>query len=413
MALTIVSQLEKVIYIDLYYYKEYEILTDVFVCDVDGLINRIQVADDGYRRRIKKMVDTTYDGRNLNEIKSQLNKIPLDSKFVVLYGYFDEEFFLSSLKQEVYKLNNPKAYTSQFSQVYNLPSLYRTFTFDCSKEKRYIGERAVEERVCRFCGKKIPEISFSGSKSHAISEFLGNKNLICLEECNLCNSKFGKTIEPEFSKMLSPALSLFRVKGKKGYRKTRGKNFVIENRKPSDEKLFCLKFNFQGPVIDGVRHFDATSIKYIPQDVYKCLCKYVISLIDSKYISYFKKTINWINSSTRYCQLPKIAIRGSEIRQAPDLIVCIRKDNNYNIPYCIAILSACHEEYAFILPFCSQNMYSFTTLKKYMKFKEIINSLFPIKKWEFKDFSYSTKRPCPNSIDFKIEKGNEHYFDME
>ena len=165
MALTIVSQLEKVIYIDLYYYKEYEILRDVFVCDVDGLINRIQVADDGYRRRIKKMVDTTYDGRNLNEIESQLNKIPLDSKFVVLYGYFDEEFLLSSLKQEVYKLNNPKAYTSQFSQVYNLSSLYRTFTFNCSKEKRYIGERAVEERVCRFCGKKIPEVSFSGSKS--------------------------------------------------------------------------------------------------------------------------------------------------------------------------------------------------------------------------------------------------------
>ena len=413
MALTIVSQLEKVLYIDLYYYKEYEILTDVFVCDVDGLINRIQVADDGYRRRIKKMVDITFNGRILNKIKSQLYEIPLNSKFIVLHGYFDEEFFLSSLKQEVYKLNNLKAYISQFSQVYELFSSYRTFAFDCFGEKRYIGEKNIEERVCRFCGKKTPEVSFSGSKSHAISEFLGNKSLICLEECNSCNSKYGKTIEPEFSKMLSPALSLFCVKGKKGYRKTRGKNFVIENRKPSDENLLCLKFKFQGAVIDGVRHFDATSIKYIPQNVYKCFCKYVISLVDSKYIPYFKGTINWINAPTRYCKLPKIAISGSEIRQAPSLNVCIRKDNNYNIPYCIAILSVCHNRYTFILPFCDQDRYNFTTLKRYMKFKEIVRSLSPIQEWKFEDFSYSAKYPCPNSFDFKIEKGYEHYFGLE
>ena len=45
MALTVVSQLDKVIYIDLYYFEEYEILAGVFACDVECLINRIQVAD--------------------------------------------------------------------------------------------------------------------------------------------------------------------------------------------------------------------------------------------------------------------------------------------------------------------------------------------------------------------------------
>ena len=154
MALTIVSQLEKVLYIDLYYYKEYEILTDVFVCDVDGLINRIQVADDGYRRRIKKMVDITFNGRILNKIKSQLYEIPLNSKFIVLHGYFDEEFFLSSLKQEVYKLNNLKAYISQFSQVYELFSSYRTFAFDCFGEKRYIGEKILKKEFVDFVARK-------------------------------------------------------------------------------------------------------------------------------------------------------------------------------------------------------------------------------------------------------------------
>ena len=293
----------------------------VFACDVDCLINRIQVADEEYKARLKKMIEITFDGRRLNKIKSQLNEIPFNSKFLVLHGHFDEEYFLSELRREVYKLNNFKEYTSRLAQIYELFTQYRTFEFYGKGEKVYIGERDKEKRVCRFCGKRIPEVSFSGSKSHAISEFLGNKSLICLEECNTCNSKFGKTIEPAFSWMLSPMLSLLSIKGKNGYRKTRGKHFVIEHRKPSDVKLFYLKFESQGTVIDGVRRFDASSIKYIPQDVYKCLCKYVISLIDSKFLPYFQETINWINSTTRYCKLPKIAIASSNICQTPYMIL--------------------------------------------------------------------------------------------
>ena len=48
-----------------------------------------------------------------------------------------------------------------------------------------------------------------------------------------------------------------------------------------------------------------------------------------------------------------------------------------------------------------------------MKFKEIIRSSSPIKKWKFEDFSYSTKHPCPNSLSFKVEEGNEQYFGLE
>ncbi len=413
MALTVVSQLDKVIYIDLYYFEEYKILAGVFACDVDCLINRIQVADKEYKARLKKMIEITFDGRRLNNIKSQLNEIPFNSKFIVLHGYFDEEYFLSALKREVYKLNNFKAYTSQLSQIYELFTQYRTFEFYGKGEKVYIGERDKEKRVCRFCGKRIPEVSFSGSKSHAISEFLGNKTLICLEECNSCNSKFGRTIEPEFSRMISPALSILNIKGKKGYRKTRGKNFVMEHRKPSDENLFSLNFEYHGVVIDGVRHFDASSIKYVPQDVYKCLCKYVISLIDSKYLPYFQETINWINSPTRYCKLPKIAISMSGIYQAPYMKVYVRMDSNDDVPYCIAVLSACHEVYTFMVPFCNQDKHCFTTSKRYMKFKELVCSLSPIKKWKFEDFSYSTKRPCPNSFDFRVEDGCERYFGLE
>ena len=61
MALTVVSQLNKVIYIDLYYFEEYEILAGVFACDVDCLINRVQVADEEYKARLTRMIEITFD----------------------------------------------------------------------------------------------------------------------------------------------------------------------------------------------------------------------------------------------------------------------------------------------------------------------------------------------------------------
>lgn len=411
MGLTIVSLLEKVIYIDLYYKEEYDILAGAFVCDEKNVINRIQCADEQYRGRVGNIVNITFDGRLLHKIKSELLEIPLDSIFIVLIGSFDEDFFLLSLKKEIHKLNNINTCVSQFAQNYDLSSMYDNFKFCGYGEKEFIGERKVEERICRFCGKMMPEVLFSGNRSHAISEFLGNKRFFCLEECKACNSRFGSTIEQEFSKMLSPALTLFLVKGKKGYRKTKGKNFVIEPRIPNNGDEFYLKFeareNHSISEIDGYIQFDATSIKYIPQDVYKCLCKYVISLIDSKYLLCFQDTIKWINSPTRYIKLPKVAISSANPNRFPYMTICMRSSNNYNIPYCIATLTICGVMYAFIVPFCVKNRYSFTTMKKFIKFKEIVRSEFYTQKWEFRDFSYSTKRPCPGSFELKF---NEDYY---
>ena len=411
MGLTIVSQLDKVIYIDLYYEDEYDIVAGAFVCDENNVINRIQCANEEYRVRVDNMVDITFDGRRLHKIKSKLIEIPINSKFIVLRGTFDEDFFLTELKKEICRLNDFKNYVSRFAQNNDLGSMYDNFTFAGYGEKEYIGERKVEERICRFCGKKVPEVSFISNRSHAISEFLGNKRIFCLEECKACNSRFGSTIEQEFSWMLSSALTLFLVKGKRGYRKTVGKNFVIEPFVINNGKEFYFKYeareNHSIPEIDGYKQFDATSIKYIPQDVYKCLCKYVISLIDSKYLLYFQDTIKWINSPTRYIKLPKVAISSADPIRFPYMTINMRSSNNCNIPYCIATLTVCGVIYAFIVPFCVKDRFSFTTMKRYMKFKEVIRSEFYTKKWEFRDFSYSTKRPSPSS--FALKSFEDYY----
>ena len=141
--------------------------------------------------------------------------------------------------------------------------------------------------------------------------------------------------------------------------------------------------------------------------MYKCLCKYVISLIDSKYLLYFQDTIKWINSPTRYIKLPKVAISSADPIRFPYMTINMRSSNNCNIPYCIATLTVCGVIYAFIVPFCVKDRFSFTTMKRYMKFKEVIRSEFYTKKWEFRDFSYSTKRPSPSS--FALKSFEDYY----
>ena len=70
----------------------------------------------------------------------------------------------------------------------------------------------------------MPDTLFK-HKSHAISEALGYKSVICNEECDECNERFSRTIEPDVVNMNSFLLSLYGVSGKKGVRKTSGANF--------------------------------------------------------------------------------------------------------------------------------------------------------------------------------------------
>ena len=58
-------------------------------------------------------------------------------------------------------------------------------------KKIILGEK--EDRKCRFCGKRPPEVSFR-KIAHAIPEALGNKSIQSLYECDSCNEAFGNGI---------------------------------------------------------------------------------------------------------------------------------------------------------------------------------------------------------------------------
>jgi len=75
----------------------------------------------------------------------------------------------------------------------------------------YIGN---EDKVCRFCNKAEPEVTFK-TIAHAVPEFLGNKQLILKNECDQCNTFLSNNLENSLDKYTKPFRLVAQIKGKK------------------------------------------------------------------------------------------------------------------------------------------------------------------------------------------------------
>ena len=411
MIITIVSLLDQVLNINLPTYKDYEFFSSLFESNNKKQIFTVQVANENFRSRLKIFDELSKINKDCLKIKSVFENIPENSKFVVVSGKIDDAILLYNLKQEVNKLNGITTIPSNLDNTkYQIASLYYTQTFNGNTKKRhYIGEINKYNRVCRFCNNKIPIVSFKHT-SHAISESLGNKSIICLEECDNCNERFSRTIEPDIANMLSFLLTIHSIHGKNGIRKTTGKNFKIslDESTKSDTNIGTITIQIDKDLPVNIEDFfkeklllDTSSLKFLPQNVYKCLCKYVISVIEKRYLLEFKGTINWINSSTKYCKLPLVAIGDAKTPiDTPYLIVSVRKTNDYNYPFCYALFAVANIAFAFIIPFSSKDKYHFTTQKKYENFQKMIQSWYKGYNWSFNNLSSSKATYTP--IDFII-----------
>ena len=412
MIITIVSLIDQVLNFNIPTYKDYKFLSDLFKSNTKGDILRVQVASKDFKSRLKIFDDLSKTNRNSLAIKAVFDKIPEDSKFVVVPGKIDDSILLYHLREEVNKLNGIANTTSDLDKMISqITSLYYTQSFNGNaKQRQYIGEADKSNRICRFCGQQVPVVSFK-NKAHAISESLGNKSIICREECDICNERFSRTIEPDIANMLSSILTIYSIHGKNGIRTTTGKNFKLslEESTPNDSNVGTVTIQLQQEFPENIEDLfneqlslDASSLKYIPQNVYKCLCKYVVSVIDKQYLSDFKKTIDWINSPTRFCKLPIVAIGDVKINtKAPNLIVSIRKINKFNYPYCFAIFVVGNFAFAFIIPFTSKDKYHFTTPKKYKIFQDMIQSWYKGVNWSY--YKLSSSKRTYTRIDFTLQ----------
>ncbi len=156
-----------------------------------------------------------------------------------------------------------------------------------------------KNKECRFCGKNHLETTFNYT-SHAIPESLGNKTIICLDECDKCNKQFSETIEDHLDKITLPYRTMNMLKGKKkipvyktldnkGRLEVIGKEkkeLKIESRIDScffelDEKNKTLRLKY-------------TLQPHIPAAAYKALVKMALSVMPENELENFKISKNWM-----------------------------------------------------------------------------------------------------------------------
>lgn len=346
-------------------------------------VKQCQVYTTEQRNRIHHIEEIA---QRFYKFREYFDQIPLNQHYVFLPGHIDDCI-------EIYR------YTLYLSQLDDVPLLstdlerIASYLYEHYEVRHFLGEERMKigvydklKRVCRFCGRSMPEAKFK-QKAHAISEALGNKGLICLEECDDCNRRFNETIEQDLIKISQLNLLLYGIKGKHGIPTFKGDNVTIINRTSTRSSIDCgtmvLKVDTipdsQDPleITKFLSEKLSSTMEYIPQNIYKCFCKYVLSLIDSKYLSYFKGTIDWINEPLSKHRLPPVWYYQVAMGSSPTVIIMQRKHNHKELPYCWAILSFAGWQYLFIVPFCSLDKYKFVDMSRTDFFIEGIRHIMP------------------------------------
>ena len=365
--------------------KEVELVAKIFNGDASiHEMKRTQVMTPELRERIPLFGAV---GDKAYNIKKFFEEIPDGQKFTVIPEHIEDEIaihvYLSMLAQENgVTMGEPEM---DFISSYFIDH-YEAYTFS-GEDRRRIGENEKNKRVCRFCGKRMPDAKFK-NKAHAISESLGNKGLICWEECDDCNKHFNETIEQDIAHFFQIILLLKGVKGKNGCPELKGEGVSISNNTSSRNTLgrdtLVIKIkdmpdtrNPQEIALYLSQKISFSNCKYIPQNVYKCFCKYVLSLIDSKYLPFFKETIQWINGPLIKRHLPPVWRYNIQMSDMPSLVIMLRKHNHKEIPYCWAILNVASSQYLFIMPFCSLDKYKFVGKTRIAYFIDWLKNIMP------------------------------------
>jgi hypothetical protein len=159
------------------------------------------------------------------------------------------------------------------------------------------------ERICRFCNKQIPEVTFK-KDAHVMPELMGNRNLISDFECDVCNHFFSK-YEDELARFMGLSRTLSFMRGKEGLPKfkTPDKNLIVgKDEESGDPKRIQLvsigQENNHFEIDKDKKTLTVNSVKhpYTPIKVFKALLKVALSLVEGSELANFPKAFKILMS---------------------------------------------------------------------------------------------------------------------
>ena len=267
-----------------------------------------------------------------------------------------EEIF----KEKIVKLQ--KDYADYFAE---LEKKYEPIMFS-TKIQNVIGEKDRSKRVCRYCGRSVADGATFKQKAHAISESIGNKVFICTEECDECNSRFAGTIEKDFFELIKPYRTLYGSKGKNGTPILYYKDGISIGYNEK-EGYPVITHHTDRPAVNekGELYLKLKSDTNVNlMNIYRCLVKFIVGLINSSELLKFTKTIKWINNiknDNSSINLPPVMclLDKHNYFEQPEIVLYKRKTDDRKYPYLYAELKTCIFVFVFIVPFCSEDSTDF------------------------------------------------------
>ncbi len=307
--------------------------------------------DDFTRHRIRKLkgfVDKLQDNDHFyyfNEMKASVveRRTAIDCIKVMKEGY----------------VPFPMIHNKAFEHYSKLNILFEFHSYGYDGIESWVGNENEDNRVCRFCGKSRPDVTFN-QKAHAIQEALGNKLLFCFDECDACNHNLAP-IEDLFRRLMDFRRAMYHIPRKETTRTPTvlGKQFIIKADLDGSPVLYIMEEELPAGVDKTKPFFYHLEMgnPITDEGLYKALCKMVIDLIPAKELPHFENTIKWIKSNGDWFvdSLPSALCSVFTDDEVPfkQPVLDIMVNNRgilKNSPYCTAVLWIYDIAYMFSVP---------------------------------------------------------------
>ena len=367
----------------------------------EGFIVRLdEFAKDRYKDLFAKY--TQYNKfKKLLQLKNLIDKSTCYNYMAVIFNkqltHLQHKQILAYLSELETGVPAEKAMKEYNNENGLLLSVYNPFVVSPDSSTVRIGTKQKDNRVCRYCNKTIPDVTFN-NKSHTISQALGNICYITNDECDSCNTKFGLSIEQDFVHYVEMYNSLaqdsFRLGGI-DFSKDKDGIILISN----IEKDILLKetdseivYNYTGDVIRL-------------QNVYRAMCKYSIGFLPSEILNNLTETIKWINGDYDFESLPVVKKTfHTSLQRQPIMNIFIRNDEaDQSYPYLFVDFHLNYLEFLFIIPNSKQAAIEFTNKSNYSKFWELLTP-FHESTWRNIDMSSMKKTKMKGQVTFHKKK---------
>lgn len=223
------------------------------------------------------------------------------------------------------------------------------------------------DRRCRFCGKGAPDVTFR-QKAHAVPEFLGNKSLISMNECDQCNTFLADRYEDHLSKWFGPMRTISQIAGKGGVPTYKDKDRDQGGRvriEMGDEGLhftivdadLMSQLSKGGPIAFTLP-VDTPSQPYVPIRAAMALVKTGCSVCPPGELSACAPAIDWLMGrlSAHVSMFPVLyAFTPGPNPYADGKVMLLRRKSDEPMPYLWGIIATANYRFQFFLPFCPKD----------------------------------------------------------